>query len=353
MKVDRINLIFSPDVELLLIDNRLYRLNCNNEVNELAPKMILNAISDRARANYSQPRTVFSSCHGYLARASGPWEDPETKPSTLYVFKISYDTGEITGLNISLEYLELLAGFNVAGFALDFHPVEPRLGVACWANGETSEIQSKFVVLDLPSMRWKSLQLDPHKEIPWMSESIDNCSANAQRGCFYDIVGCSQDIRHAIARFSDCGHYVKISDGWKRQIVPLKCSQVDLKSPCRKPLFINSRKITSINCFFDIQLYIDKQFLLAEVMLYTDELNNRVVINKLSLTTCPAHLRNAKFALLLGEEQDSNLRVVFWNEHDPLEMKYLNFTWADFLSRFELDFSSKCHGLGQEVESID
>lgn len=68
------------------------------------------------------------------------------------------------------------------------------------------------------------------------------------------------------------------------------------------------------------------------------------------LTTFPAHLRDAHFALLLGEEEDSNLRVLFWKDHDPPEIKYLNFTWRDLLSMFSLTFSTKLY---EPTESTD
>lgn len=100
----------------------------------------------------------------------------------LHVYRISYDSGEIAELDISLEYLETITGFNIAELSIDFHPVQAKLGVTCWHDGVPSEeVQFKFIVLDLPMMGLKSIQPSPHEQVSWMGKSNDNRSSRIQR----------------------------------------------------------------------------------------------------------------------------------------------------------------------------
>ena len=45
-----------------------------------------------------------------------------------------------------------------------------------------------------------------------------------------------------------------LSNYGQRHVFPLKCSQTDLKSPCKRPLIIHSDIGIGINCFFSICL---------------------------------------------------------------------------------------------------
>ena len=128
--------------------------------------------------------------------------------------------------------------------------------------------------------------------------------------------------------------------------------------PCKKPLTINSDVWTAINCFFSIRLFSNREeSLLAKIEAAENSPKDRwdssedgrnssedgwvKNIKHHLLATFPAYLRQASFTLLLGEEEDSNLRIVFYGGDNPPEIKYLNFTWNDFLSASKLDFSTR------------
>ncbi len=104
------------------------------------------------------------------------------------------------------------------------------------------------------------------------------------------------------------------------------------------------------NCFFSVKFsHPPPEAILIDITCGVENKEEDAIETK-ELTTYPAHLRRADFAVLLGEEEDSTLRVVFWNDHDPPEIKYLNFTWRDFLSRFRNDFSTKLRALRDSAD---
>lgn len=61
------NVIFSPDVEMLLINNLLYRLDCSDQVNKLVLITMPDLFNECERLeDYVQPICGFSSCHDYV-----------------------------------------------------------------------------------------------------------------------------------------------------------------------------------------------------------------------------------------------------------------------------------------------
>lgn len=134
-----------------------------------------------------------------------------------------------------------------------------------------------------------------------------------------------------------------LEDEHERHVFPQ--NRTDLELPCKKPLTLNSNLWTGINCFFSIDFYNgEKGSLLAGISCELLVKWHKNIEYQL-LTTFPAHLRYANFTLLLGEEEDSNLRFVFHGGYNPPEIKYLNFTWNDLLSGSELDFSTRFYTL--------
>ena len=103
----------------------------------------------------------------------------------------------------------------------------------------------------------------------------------------------------------------------------------------------------SISCFFSIRVYSREECLFAIISTnkYRPKGERDGEPEEKLLTTIPARLRNLSFYLLLGEEEDSNLRVVFWKNDASPEIKYLTFTWNDLLSSSNLDFSTRIHTL--------
>lgn len=54
------------------------------------------------------------------------------------------------------------------------------------------------------------------------------------------------------------------------------------------------------------------------------------------LTIVPTYLKKSLKTLLLGNEEYSNLRILFFKDDRSPEVKYLNFTLDEFLSRFNI-----------------
>lgn len=80
----------------------------------------------------------------------------------------------ITKLDISLEHLEALTEFKISGIKIDFHPFQPKLGVACWAEGTTKKVQLKCLVLNLRNMDLEYVQPSFHEQIPLIRKSKNN-----------------------------------------------------------------------------------------------------------------------------------------------------------------------------------
>lgn len=168
--VCKVNILFSPDLELLLIDNLLYHLNCIDLVHKLVPKELPNLSSNYKIDDGPQPTCQFSPLHDYVAIVTVSRLRDEPKRLTLHVYHISCDSGEITELDISLDYLETLTGSNISGLGIDFHPARPKLGVVCWADGEILGAQVKFLVFNLPSMGLKSAQPGLEEKFSWIGK---------------------------------------------------------------------------------------------------------------------------------------------------------------------------------------
>lgn len=147
------------------------------------------------------------------------------------------------------------------------------------------------------------------------------------------------------ARFSGCDHYFHFN----QYILPLSSSPREPHSPCKKPLIIQPGQSCS-TCFFNVSLMTDNSHNIYAQVRGGVENQEKDTAETKALTTYPAHLRDAKYAVLLGEEENSNLRVVFWKDHVPPEIKYLNFTWKDFLSRFRNDFTTKLYALRESAD---
>lgn len=147
------------------------------------------------------------------------------------------------------------------------------------------------------------------------------------------------------AKFSGCGHYF-IFD--QRYVFSLSSNRPEPNSLCKKPLIIQPGKQHLYTCFFDAMLITSSQTMYLSTSGGVENEIKKKNETKV-LTTFPAHLREADFVLLTGEEEDSNLRVVFWKGHDPPEIKYLNITWKDLLSRYSNDFSTKFHALREST----
>lgn len=147
--------------------------------------------------------------------------------------------------------------------------------------------------------------------------------------------------------FSDCGHYIQVwyaSQAFQECCFSLGSSRTEPNLLCNKPLIITPSPSPSMfrNCFFNISIKVHMPYIWVHMECgVEDEAHEGTQFERKNLTTVPAHLHQANIALLLGEDEDSNIRVVFWQGHDLLEIKYLNLTWRDFMSRFSNDFSTK------------
>jgi hypothetical protein len=287
------------------------------------------------------PIYIFSSCEKYVAIASSP--DDDRKPVTLDVYCVSCPNGEIYQLDISLGRLEMFTGIKIAGIRIDFHPDQPKLAVVYWAKVDV-RFQIRCLALDLQTMSLDHVQPSSNEEIRKSKNSAHF------RNAMYRLNICYLDVEKVsawdTADFSSCGHYLRFN---RRHVFLLRCSQEESKLPCNKPLMIRPGDDGWSNCFFSVTFWQD----LDRIPIYITcgfENKEKDATEMKELTTYPAHLREADFALLIGEEEDSNLRVVFWKGQDPPEIKYLNFTWRDFLSRFRNDFSTKLYALRESAD---
>lgn len=129
--------------------------------------------------------------------------------------------------------------------------------------------------------------------------------------------------------FSDCGHYIQVWYASQECCFPLGSSRTEPNLPCNKPLIITPSPSPSMfrNCFFNISIAVYMPY----ISVYIDcgvenEAYEGTKFERKNLTTVPAPLHQANIALPLGENEDSNIRVVFWQGHDLLEIKYLNLT---------------------------
>lgn len=159
----RAAILFSPNIGLLLVNNLLYHLDCNDQVGKLASEVIPNLPSEDQNKD-EQPVCIFSSCENYLVIASSPSPTDDRKPMTLDVYNVSFPNGGISKLDVSLEQLKIFAGVEIAGIKIDFHPDQPKLGVVYWMEPDES-FQIRCLVLDLRTMSLKHLQPSLREEI--------------------------------------------------------------------------------------------------------------------------------------------------------------------------------------------
>lgn len=160
--------LFSPDLGLLLVNNLLYHLNYNDKMGKVVSNIIPGLPGEYER-NAELPICIFSSCEKYVAIAFSSLDD-DHKPVTLDVYGVSLPNGEIHKLDISLMRLEILTGTKIAGIRIDFHPDQPKLGVAYWA-ANVEDVQIRCLILDLPSMGLEHLQAPIHKAMPLICKS--------------------------------------------------------------------------------------------------------------------------------------------------------------------------------------
>ena len=167
--IGTVNILFSPDVELLLVDNSLYRLDCGNRVDILVP-MPMPSLFKLPKGGWDRPRMcVFSSSHDYVAIVlAGPLWGQAPMP---HVYHISTDDGQITKLDIPIEHLEIFPESKITKIIPDFHPSQPKLGVAYWVLGAPDEQYIKFLVLNLQSMKCEHVQPSLHEQVPLVGRS--------------------------------------------------------------------------------------------------------------------------------------------------------------------------------------
>ena len=172
--IGKAHILFSPDVELLLVHDSLYRLDCSDRVDELVPIPMPSLFSDPELQMGHMSRGPYLSClfspsHDYVAVASGDLFHRD-RPLILHVYRIA-DAGQIANLDISIGHLEILIGSKIARIKLDFHPSQPKLGVACWVEAVTHEWHIQFLILDLQSMDLEHIQPSLHEKIPLVGRS--------------------------------------------------------------------------------------------------------------------------------------------------------------------------------------
>lgn len=167
--IGTVNILFSPDVELLLVYDSLYRLDCSDEVDVLIPIPMPSLF--RLHEGQMPPRTcVFSSSHDYVAVASATMYDDD-QPPIIHVYHVPADDGQIAELDISVGYLETLTGFKIVGIRLDVHPSQLKLGVACRVEVAAHEYHIKFLMLNLRSLDLELVQPSSHERIPLVGRS--------------------------------------------------------------------------------------------------------------------------------------------------------------------------------------
>lgn len=365
--IDERRILFSPDLELLVVNTSLYQLNCSDQVNSLVPITLPFLIDSKT--------SFFSSCHNFIAICSPFPRKDDPIPVTLHVYHVSLPDGEITEVDISLRRLEQFTGVKLAGIKINFHPTEPKLGIAYWSNTvggiyheETNKplLLIKCLVLDLRSLILENILPSSPEEIPLMSKSPNG--RTPRNWCYTNpfFLGAG----NLFFSFSDCAHYLMV-DNWsnERCVFSLRDNRTESNARCNRPLIISQTGKLQ-NCFFiaeDVSFvpYIDISIENSVEHEADDEIKHEINVEKKAeadekthkkvkseskiLTTIPAHLCDAIFTLLLGENDDSNVRVVFHSHTlgpaiQP-EIKYLNFTWKDFISTFNRDFSKKLPAL--------
>lgn len=167
--IGEVHILFSPDVELLLIHDSLYRLDCSDRADILVPIPMPSLFKlQRKQSTFGVCR--FSSSHEYVAVTS---EFPfgRNQAPILHVYHISADDGQIAELDISIGHVEMLTGFKIAFILPDFHPSQPTLGLACWVKVAADEWHVKFLILNLQSMDLEHVLPSLHEPISSVGRS--------------------------------------------------------------------------------------------------------------------------------------------------------------------------------------
>ena len=163
--VGKAHILFSPDVELLLVHDSLYRLDCSHRVDKLVPISMPSLFTDpKLRTMPYRPQAcVFSPFHDYVSVA--PYDSP-----VLHVYH-SADDGQIAKLDISIGQLETFTASKITQIRIDFHPFQPKLGVAYWVETATDELHIKFLMLNLQSMDVEHVEPSLHEHIALVCRS--------------------------------------------------------------------------------------------------------------------------------------------------------------------------------------
>lgn len=143
-------------------------------------------------------------------------------------------------------------------------------------------------------------------------------------------------------KFSDCGQYLTLFNHLFCYFFSLQ-SDNEVPRSFSRPSIIRSGSHGSWNhCFFKLDDgAVGWDFLRTSMYHYVQDENETLTwtTERKNLTPLPAHLVKAKATLLLGSDEYPNLRILFYQGNHPPEIKYLNITWEEFESEFDLGSS--------------
>jgi hypothetical protein len=335
--------IVSPDQVILFHGNRLFHL--------LRPDykpLILPIPAITSETHPAAWRCGFTADSKYFVASFDPcvWDH---LAASLHMFALHMDDWSFEELpTTGLEWLRV-AEFDRFGMA--FHPARPELALCCWpkqsldAAEDTNSFSARFLtsdatdktitdihcyILDLDSMATKQLQPPDFGKLN--PDHFRKCSLKEVLSLADELIlrlDAEGMMPNAVIKYSLCGSYLFLySEGMPALHWPI---------PDRAPVHIRSKIIRHGQT--------ESWDMIASGTSdrRKDPNANNIAITRSSggwhrrkrrLTILPMYLESAETTILLGDDEDPKIRVLFCQEERRPEMKYLKFTFEEFFGRF-------------------